>query len=204
MCLIGKVLSNKPFNAFGLLETMRKAMNPSRGFTAKEIRKNLFLFQFRSKSDMVGVGWGGAAINYSAYHGDISGPFIRSSYGCSIGPVTQIRGLIGDVLEIDSAFMDGVARSIRIKVRVDYRRPLRRGILLELKENNQVWVDFKYERLPYFCYLCGILGHMRRECDLTEGATELDELPEEKLPFREWLRASPMKKASITTDESRK
>lgn len=27
--LIGKVLTNKNFNAFGLLETMKKAMNPS-------------------------------------------------------------------------------------------------------------------------------------------------------------------------------
>ncbi|KAL8498259.1 hypothetical protein ACS0TY_021546 [Phlomoides rotata] len=44
MCLIGKVLTNKSFNAFGLLETMKKAMNPSMGFTAREIGKNLFSF----------------------------------------------------------------------------------------------------------------------------------------------------------------
>ncbi|KAL8465175.1 hypothetical protein ACS0TY_034610 [Phlomoides rotata] len=52
LCLIGKVLTNKSFNAFGLLETMRKAMNPPMGFTAREIGKNLFSFQFRVVSDM--------------------------------------------------------------------------------------------------------------------------------------------------------
>lgn len=55
LCLIGKVLTNKNFNAFGLLETMKKAMNPSRGFTAKEIGKNLFSFQFRTKRDMEAI-----------------------------------------------------------------------------------------------------------------------------------------------------
>ncbi|KAL8481638.1 hypothetical protein ACS0TY_027955 [Phlomoides rotata] len=54
-CLIGKVLSTKPFNAFGLLEYMKRAMNPPNGFTVKEIGKNLFSFQFRSQTDMLGV-----------------------------------------------------------------------------------------------------------------------------------------------------
>ncbi|KAL8525216.1 hypothetical protein ACS0TY_014730 [Phlomoides rotata] len=44
MCLIGKVLTNKSFNVFGLLEAMRKAMNPSQGLTTNEIGKNLFSF----------------------------------------------------------------------------------------------------------------------------------------------------------------
>lgn len=52
LCLIGKVLTNRSFNAFGLLEIMRKAMNPSKGFTAKEIGRNLFSFQFWSRSDL--------------------------------------------------------------------------------------------------------------------------------------------------------
>ncbi|KAL8479856.1 hypothetical protein ACS0TY_026702 [Phlomoides rotata] len=52
MCLIGKVLHNKPFNALSHLETMKKAMNPPLGFTAREIGKNLFSFQLRSTSDM--------------------------------------------------------------------------------------------------------------------------------------------------------
>ncbi|KAL8545922.1 hypothetical protein ACS0TY_005876 [Phlomoides rotata] len=44
MCLIRKVQITKNFNAFGLLEAMRRAMNPLKGFTACEIEKNLFSF----------------------------------------------------------------------------------------------------------------------------------------------------------------
>ncbi|KAL8496970.1 hypothetical protein ACS0TY_020595 [Phlomoides rotata] len=52
MCLIGQVLTTKPFNSFGLLEAMKKVMNLTKGFTAKEIGKNLFSFQFNYVADM--------------------------------------------------------------------------------------------------------------------------------------------------------
>ncbi|KAL8512565.1 hypothetical protein ACS0TY_018887 [Phlomoides rotata] len=40
---------------------------------------------------------------------------------------------------------------------------------------------------------------MRKECDLTEGADKLEHIPDLKLLFAEWMRASPMKKASVRT-----
>ncbi|KAL8554470.1 hypothetical protein ACS0TY_002604 [Phlomoides rotata] len=51
-CLIGKVLINKHFNAFGLLESMKRAMAPVGGFVAREIRKNLFFYQFKSETGL--------------------------------------------------------------------------------------------------------------------------------------------------------
>ncbi|KAL8507168.1 hypothetical protein ACS0TY_017898 [Phlomoides rotata] len=52
MCLIGKVVTRKPFNAFGFLEAMKWVMNPSKGFIAKEIGSNLFSFHFRCHADL--------------------------------------------------------------------------------------------------------------------------------------------------------
>ncbi|KAL8487502.1 hypothetical protein ACS0TY_023981 [Phlomoides rotata] len=49
-----------------------------------------------------------------------------------------------------------------------------------------------------------MLGHMHRECDLAEGMDEIEELLEDELPFGEWMRASPMKKESVTIEENRK
>ncbi|KAL8525215.1 hypothetical protein ACS0TY_014729 [Phlomoides rotata] len=72
--------------------------------------------------------------------------------------IKKIGGCIGNVVEIDQASLDGIARSIRIKVKIDYN-------------SKQVWVNFKYKRLSSLCYLCGVLGHMRCECDLAEGGT---------------------------------
>ncbi|KAL8557011.1 hypothetical protein ACS0TY_004477 [Phlomoides rotata] len=67
------------------------------------------------------------------------------------------------------------------------------------KNDTPVWVPFKYERLPSICFFCGMLGHMKRECDLVEEGENLLEVPDEKLSFGDWLRASPAKRPSVTT-----
>ncbi|KAL8473666.1 hypothetical protein ACS0TY_030493 [Phlomoides rotata] len=218
MCLVGMVLTNKPFNAFGLLETMRKAMNPQRGFTAKEIGKNLFSFQFRSTADMLGV------LSREPWHFDKNIILLKELGGGvtfttatfwvriydlplsarSVKAVTQLGNFIGELVELDLTSLEWVSHSVRLKTRVDFRKPLRKGTLLEVREAEKVWVEFKYEMLPSFCYLCGLLGHMRWECDLAEWGEDLDAIPEEKLPFGEWMRASPMRKATITTEEGKK
>ncbi|KAL8497271.1 hypothetical protein ACS0TY_020817 [Phlomoides rotata] len=218
-CSIGKVLSNKSFNSFGLLE----AMNSPRGFTTKEIGKNLFSFQFHSQSDMLGVlarelwhfdknvillkvlkrGEQPSTITF-----DSTNFWVRlydlPAVARTLKLTNLIWGKIGEVLEVDLGTMEGIARSVRIKMKVDLRKPLKIGIMLEMGTAKRVWIDFKYERLPSFCYLCGLLGHMRHECDLADGGDEVEDLVDEKLPFGEWMRASPMKKAEVSLDDQNK
>lgn len=210
-------MTNRAFNAFGLLEAMKKAMNPPSGFTAKEIGKNLFSFHFKSGRDMKAI------IAREPWHFDknilmlkelggdeqpSSLKFENTAFWIRIYElpmvarkkitVLQIANKCGKPIEIDESSLEGLSRSVRVKVRVDLKKPLTKGMLLEIGDNKKIWVVFKYERLPSFCYLCGTLGHMRRECDLTEGSSELESLSDDKLPFGEWMKASPMKTASVS------
>ncbi|KAK9265652.1 hypothetical protein L1049_027327 [Liquidambar formosana] len=52
---------------------------------------------------------------------------------------------------------------LRIRVRLNVSKPLKRGSMLKLG-GKMMWVSFKYERLPIFCYYCGILGHADKNC----------------------------------------
>lgn len=43
-------------------------------------------------------------------------------------------------------------------------KPLRRGGNIVNLDGGKTWVTFKYERLPCFCFQCGLLGHDERHC----------------------------------------
>ncbi|KAL8545881.1 hypothetical protein ACS0TY_005847 [Phlomoides rotata] len=43
-------------------------------------------------------------------------------------------------------------------------------------------------------------GHMRNECDLIDGSKLMENLPNTKLPFGDWMRASPGKKTLVSME----
>ncbi|KAI7997022.1 hypothetical protein LOK49_LG10G01999 [Camellia lanceoleosa] len=58
------------------------------------------------------------------------------------------------------------------------------------QDRDPVWVTFKYERLPNFCYFCGRLGHGDRECPARMlGGAGAEGHGDQ---YGAWLRASPL------------
>ena len=77
----------------------------------------------------------------------------------------EIGSKIGKVLEVDKrAIQADQAKFLRIRVEVQLDKPLRRGGFVKNDENERIWVDFRYERLPIFYYKCRILGHDDKHC----------------------------------------
>ncbi|KAK4394020.1 hypothetical protein Sango_1872800 [Sesamum angolense] len=56
--------------------------------------------------------------------------------------------------------------SIRIRVTIDITKPLKQVLKIRTVLGDDHLVTFTYERLPNFCYLCGCLGHLSRQCEL--------------------------------------
>ena len=48
---------------------------------------------------------------------------------------------------------------LRMRVDIDISKSLMRGKMVHIEDMEDGWVHFKHERLPIFCYPCGILGH---------------------------------------------
>ncbi|GLT95181.1 hypothetical protein SLE2022_128770 [Rubroshorea leprosula] len=78
---------------------------------------------------------------------------------------------------------------IRVRVGIDARRPLRLGMKLTLK-GRPLWVSFRYEWLPNFCYCCGMLDHVERDCEV---GLELESMGMVERPYNDDLRAIPWK-----------
>jgi 14-3-3 protein epsilon len=53
---------------------------------------------------------------------------------------------------------------MRLKVRININNPLKQSWKVRANEGNYVQIQFKYERLGIFCYLCGVLGHTDKGC----------------------------------------
>lgn len=71
---------------------------------------------------------------------------------------------VGEFLEMEAD--DIVAgRFLQLKVRLDIRKPLMRGVTVSLGEGvENRWCSLSYEYLPEFCYCCGFIGHTDKVC----------------------------------------
>lgn len=71
---------------------------------------------------------------------------------------------------------------------MDVNNPLKRWVNFQGVDGTKQWLQVIYERLPFFCFLCGILGHGEEDCPLRyeEGFRE----PAKGLPYGSWMRAN--------------
>uniref|UniRef100_A0A2N9G3M9 CCHC-type domain-containing protein n=1 Tax=Fagus sylvatica TaxID=28930 RepID=A0A2N9G3M9_FAGSY len=112
---------------------------------------------------------------------------------------TSVGNALGVLEEIDIP-EDGITwgEFMRVQVRIDVSMPLLRRQRVKLGKEESIWVTLKYEKLPTFCYNCGILGHSERECRLvTQHEKSKDGNHYE---YGSWLRATPgrRKTGSVT------
>lgn len=76
-----------------------------------------------------------------------------------------IGGLMVIVLKVDmSVSKECIGRFLRVKVRFNVKEQLMRGTHVQFPDEGMIWVNFKYESLPNYCLICGLLGHPSRIC----------------------------------------
>ncbi|XVF51709.1 hypothetical protein PTKIN_Ptkin04bG0206200 [Pterospermum kingtungense] len=73
--------------------------------------------------------------------------------------------IIGEVLEVEMSEKRRVwGKWIRVRVVIDVTKPLKKGCWLTIIGGKRVWTTFKFERLPDFCFVCGRLTHLEKDC----------------------------------------
>lgn len=89
----------------------------------------------------------------------------------------KIGEMFGKVHEVSIPANGGKEGTfLRILVDIDLTQPILRGTVMRMG-GGKSWVEFRYERCPDFCYMCGLVGHNQKVCTerRKEEAEEVDE-----------------------------
>lgn len=75
--------------------------------------------------------------------------------------------LIEQVVKMD-VDTDGKASGafLRGRVAIEIDKPLHHGVILRMSMTEDPrWFAMQYDRLPFYCFACRVLGHSEVECD---------------------------------------
>jgi 14-3-3 protein epsilon len=206
-CLVGRFLCERPIHFKSMRIRMADLWRPVRGVTIKEAKPGLFLFSFAHPLDMEGVLNGGPWTfdnnmlllerahlgvqieNIPLFHADFWVQVHNLPTGLmkeSVG--VKLANYIGTFLEYDKNNKTSFWRQyMRLRVKVDVRQPLKKDTKVKDRAGEWCTVNFKYEKLGVFCFVCGLMGHAENKC-LVRYSMENDD------GKREWsgeIRADP-------------
>lgn len=100
--------------------------------------------------------------------------------------IESVGNYIGVYIKPDKACFDGSWKQfVRVRVAIDISKPLKRRLKLKKEGGEWLGIDFKYERLPTFCFLCGLIGHAEKFCPKLFDICSEDV----ERPYGAWLRA---------------
>ena len=206
--LIGKFCTKRRIHLDAVVRVMRSVWRTERDFEVSDLGENKVMFLFQKKEDMEKVlllsPWSfdkyllilhklmrGEAVKDIKFD---RSPFWVQLHGlptmCQTKEVgMNIGATLGEVEKVDANGKGFCLGSfLRIRVLMDVSLPLCRGRKVRLGDYGLKWVEFRYERLPVFCYLCGKVDHDEKDC--LQWFRSKDTLRSEEKQFGPWLRAT--------------
>ncbi|KAM2065050.1 hypothetical protein EV1_027856 [Malus domestica] len=193
--LIAEVLTSKEVNGEVFTDRFMSLWRGRKGVSIRDIGNRRFLARFASQRDLLRVveadlPWtfkndlvmvANRTENGRNRWAPLSeGIFWVQMHNVLVLSMTQavaesIGGLMGVVCRVDiSGSRDCIGRFLREKINFNVREPLMRGTFVNFPDDGKIWVDFKYEALPKYCLVCGMLGHATRICHENQNANRDD------------------------------
>jgi hypothetical protein len=212
--MVGKLLSERSINKEIIKTPMVRAWQPTGSVSFETLGSNLFLIDLENLWDkdriLEGQPWtfDGDLLSLLDFDGltpieDLE--FEKAAFwvrmyrlplacmGRDVG--FQVGSTVGEVEDID-VLDDGVGwgEYLRVKIRIDLSKPLARGRIIRVQDK-ELWVALQYEKIPRFCFNCGVAMHNNQKCGEYGGRKM--QRAEKTDDYGPWLRvSSPRRKPS--------
>ncbi|XP_030970279.1 uncharacterized protein LOC115990603 [Quercus lobata] len=218
-CLVMKILTQRSINLEALRKTMRMLWRPNRAVQISEIDEELFLVEFGDTKDKKKVlemcpwSFEKNLVLLQEFEGELVpkeinlkwSPFWVQIHNLPLKSMTketgwEIGSKVGRVIDVDVP-EKGVCwgKYLRVRVQFDTTKKLIRAKKVKIEDDEPRLVFFRYERLPNFCYRCGIIGHGDKECP--ERSTSDNGMMEVN-QYGAWLRGEPGRKSNMDNGKS--
>jgi hypothetical protein len=207
-CVVGKLLADKTVGKDVIRAPLIRAWQPTGNVTFKNLGTNLFLIEFQYEWDKIRIMEGRPwtfdrdLVSLAEFDGITpveelefeKAAFWVRMYKLPLACMSKAIGYrigatVGEVLEVE-VDEEGVGwgEYLRVRIVLDLTKPLSRGRRLRLRDRS-LWIPFKYEKIPRFCFNCGVIRHGPRGCTRLGGRRSLGD--EEDVQFGKWLRVTP-------------
>ena len=220
--LLAAKFSTRPvLNIEAVMRTLKPLWRAARGFKGRDMGKNGVLFIFNDALDMERVlanePWSFdkslillkrikddksfSQVSFDSCYFWVQIHDLPARYMNAVvcGKIGSTLGKVKQVEELEEGC--GGGNFMRVRVLVDVTQPLCRGRKVGLGSAQDAWVSFKYERLPVFCYWCGIICHVDRDCEL--WLKSRGTLSPELQQYGPWLRGEVVRSFRRAGDDSR-
>lgn len=209
LCVVARFLSKGQMDFPAMQQTMAVLWKPGKGVYINNLEPYLFLFQFFHEVDvkrvMEGCMWSfnrKALVMRRLQEGEKPRSVELNTmdlwvqvYDLNIGfmterVITEVGNNNGKFVASCPSNFKGVWREyLRIRVTTDLRKPLKRKMKIKKATDDWYWISFKYENVPLFCFICGVLSHSEKFCSRLFETREADIVK----PYGTWMRA-PLRK----------
>lgn len=213
LCLVGRFITEGVIDFTAMKHTLAALWKPGRGVFIREVETNLYLFQFYHEIDIKRVIEGSPwsfnrkvliiarmkegeiprGVNLNRLDLWVQIHDMRPGF-MPVSIIREIGNYIREHIESCSKNFKNVWKEyMRVRVSIDLSKPLKRRMKLRKSDAEWFWITFKYENVPMFCFICGLLGHSDKFCSKLFDTPESDIIK----PYGAWMIAPPRRQNNL-------